>query len=392
MVVGGGMAGLSAALVCARAGRAVTLLEQAPVFSEVGAGIQLGPNATRVLRDWGLEAALAGCAAFPDELRVRDARTGVEWARMRLGAQARDRYGSPYATVHRADLHGLLFDAVRALGRVDVRPGQRLQALRPLPEGVEAETPEGSAGRARVLLGCDGLWSRVRALVLDDGAPVFSGHLAYRGLVRMDDVPLRQRLNRVSAWLGPRLHAVHYPVRGGQWMNVVVVVHGPLPADVPGWDHGADGTGLRQALGPVAADLEAVLQAVPAWRLWPLHARRPMRGPQEQAQGRVALLGDAAHPMPPYLAQGAAMALEDAWTLGRLLGGSSRTQDGPGLLSAFAQARWRRNAWVQARSRRNGAIFHARGPLRWGRNLAMTLLGERVLDVPRLYAGPVWPG
>jgi salicylate hydroxylase len=294
--------------------------------------------------------------------------------------------------VHRADLHGILLDAVRALGRVDVRPGQRVQALRPLPEGVEAETPEGSAGRARVLLGCDGLWSRVRALVLDDGAPVFSGHLAYRGLVRMDDVPLRQRLNRVSAWLGPRLHAVHYPVRGGQWMNVVVVVHGPLPADVPGWDHGADGTGLRQALGPVAADLDAVLQAVPLWRLWPLHARWPMRGPQEQAQGRVALLGDAAHPMHPYLAQGAAMALEDAWTLGRLLGASSRTQDGPELLSTFAQARWRRNAWVQARSRRNGTIFHARGPLRWGRNLAMSLLGERLLDVPRLYAGPVWNG
>ena len=145
-------------------------------------------------------------------------------------------------------------------------------------------------------------------------------------------------------------------------------------------------------------DLDRLLQAVPDWRLWPLNARAPMRGPQEHAQGRVALLGDAAHPTRPYLAQGAAMALEDAWTLGQLLaqpgwrkGPAAQDIAWPGLLQALAQTRWRRNAWIQQRSRRNGQIFHVAGPLRWGRNLAMAALGEGLLDLPRLYQGPPAP-
>lgn len=384
------MAGLSAAWVAARAGLKVTLLEQAAEFSEVGAGIQLGPNAVRVLHDWGLQAALREVAAFPDELRVRSARSGARLGRLTLGAAMRSRYGQPYATIHRADLHRILLELARPL--VDCRLERCVQSIVPEAGSVRLLTEGGEPWQAAALLGCDGLWSRVRGQLLADGQPVFSGDLAYRGLVRMADLPARLRANAVTAWLAPGLHAVHYPVRSGDWMNVVVVVEGPLPPDRESWDQEAHVQQLRRALGAVHPDFDELLQAVPGWRLWPLNARPPMRGPHEHAQGRVALLGDAAHPMRPYLAQGAAMALEDAWTLGRLLDAARGAAiDWPALLQAFARRRWQRNAWVQERSRRNGRIFHASGPLRWGRDLAMAALGERLIDVPQLYAGPPQP-
>lgn len=394
-VVGGGMAGLGAALavVRARADAQVLLLEQASVFAEVGAGIQLGPNATRVLRDWGLEAGLRECAAFPDAVCVREVGTGAELGRLRLGEHARQTYGAPYATVHRADLHELLQEAVATSGRVSVRLDERVEHLTDGPQGVELHTAAGHRWQAPVVLGCDGVWSRLRHQVWADGPARFTGHLAYRGMVPMADLPARCGHQTVTAWLGPRLHAVHYPVRGGSWMNVVVVVHGEPPADGAHWDHQAHAADLQRALGQVAPALQDVLNQVLHWRLWPLFGRPPMAGAGEHVKGHVALLGDAAHPMRPYLAQGAAMALEDAWTLGQGLAQAptAAALDWPALLQRWASTRWARNAWVQERSRRNGLIFHAQGPLRWGRNLAMRALGEGLLDLPRLYSGPPMP-
>lgn len=395
VVIGGGMAGLGTVLagLHAQVPGQWTLLEQASAFAEVGAGIQLGPNAVRVLHDWGLSGPLAECAAYPEALRVREAASGRELGSLTLGATLRARYGQPYATVHRADLHALLLAAVRQTGQADLQTGQKLADLTPSDDRVLLTTEAGLVVQARAVFGCDGLRSRVREHLLADGPPVFSGHLAYRGMVRMADLPLPLRRQTVVAWLGPRLHVVHYPVRRGEWMNVVAVVHGPLPAEPAGWDHVAHAADLHRALGPVAQDLDGLLRAVPQWRLWPLNARAPMQGPQEHAQGLVALLGDAAHPMRPYLAQGAAMALEDAWALGRCLGQGTQ-EDAKGwaeVLQRWARGRWRRNAWVQERSRRNGWIFHAQGPLRWGRDLGMAALGERLLDQPRLYGGPPAP-
>jgi salicylate hydroxylase len=178
---------------------------------------------------------------------------------------------------------------------------------------------------------------------------------------------------------------VHYPVRGGQWLNLVAIVHGAQPELSQDWNQVGHTQTLMQAMGAVGRDLHARLASVPAWRLWALHDRAPLTGSQQMAQGRVALLGDAAHPMRPYLAQGAGMAIEDAQVLAQCLcaGGTSV----PEQLQSYAQARWVRNARVQARAIRNGLIFHAQGAVALGRNVSMRLMGERVMDVPWLYGG-----
>lgn len=395
LVAGGGMAGLGAALACSRAlpGVPVQLLEQAHAFAEVGAGMQLGPNAVRVLHDWGLQDALAECAAFPQDLTVRDAHSGSTLGRLPLAGYMSQQYGQPYATVHRADLHALLLQAVQATGQVQCLLGQRISHVEASTEQVQVYTESGWQGSTPLLLGCDGGRSRLREQLWQDGPLRFSGDLAYRALLPMADVPLALRHNRVTAWLGPRMHAVHYPVRAGQAMNVVVMVEGPWPAPAAlEWDHAAHAADLRRALGSVSPDLARLLDCVSGWRLWPLNVREPMQGPSEHAQGRVALLGDAAHPTRPYLAQGAAMALEDAWALGQVLaqaGPEPWAAHVPALLQRWAAGRWQRNAWVQAKSRRNGTVFHAYGPLRWARDMAMRALGTRLLDQPFLYSGPV---
>jgi salicylate hydroxylase len=207
--------------------------------------------------------------------------------------------------------------------------------------------------------------------------------------VRQDALPQALRTTRVTAWLGPRLHVVQYPLRRGELMNVVAIRHGTPPADLETWDHGANAQELEAALAGTCTALQdlvrAVSQAGSGWRLWPLLDRPPIAGPHEMARGLVALLGDAAHPMRPYLAQGAGMAIEDAAELQRAL--AMHDLDVPLRLRRYALNRWQRNARVQERSRRNGTIFHATGPLRWGRDMALRLLGERILDVPWLYRG-----
>jgi len=391
LIAGGGIGGLAAALAVSRAGWEVRLFERAPEFGEVGAGIQLGPNVTRILYGWGLEPELAGVVAFPDRLQVRNAVSGAELGVLPLGPQALERYGAPYATIHRADLHHVLCAAVMDRADVHLNLDRCLASFHDDGQAaVTLTTTAGSIIEGDALLGADGVGSRVRRQLLDDGPPRVTGHLAYRTMLRQSALPAALRSQQVTAWLGPRLHVVQYPVRGGEWMNVVAVVCGEPPADPLGWDHGANAADLRRATGAVCAPLRELLDAVPQatvnddpWRLWPLLDRPPVAAAGEMARGRVALLGDAAHPMRPYLAQGACMALEDAATLASAL--SMDVADVPTRLQRYAQTRWQRVARVQARSIRNGDIFHASGLLRAGRDAGLRLLGQRLLDLPWLY-------
>lgn len=386
LIAGGGIGGLAAALACARAGAGVQLFERAAEFGEVGAGIQLGPNVTRVLQGWGLGDALNGVAAFPQRLQVRHALSGAELGVLPLGDAMVQRYGAPYATIHRADLQGLLLAAVQARADVRLHLNTQITDFSEQDEGVTLHTGDGRQVPGALLVGADGLWSRVRELLLADGAPRITGHLAYRAMVPQHSLPERLRSTQVTVWLGPKLHVVQYPVRGGEWLNVVAITHGRRgDLESNNWDHLANAADLRMALAGTCPGLRDLVDAIGYWRLWVLCDRPPMRGPQEQARGRVALLGDAAHPMRPYLAQGAGMAIEDAQALGSLLSGTDLTL--PQALQRYATQRWQRNARVQARSIRNGEVFHARGPVRWARDLSLRLLGERLLDMPWLYGG-----
>ena len=385
LIAGGGIGGLVAALACSRAGWGVRVFERAAEFNEVGAGIQLGPNVVRVLHGLGLEAGLARVAAFPERLQVRSAMSGAELGALRLGERSVRLYGAPYATIHRADMHGLLADAVRRQGNVRLSLGSWVANYTQSAQTVTLTTTDDLEVEGDVLIGADGLWSRVRELMLNDGPPRVPGHLAYRAMVPQHCLPERLRSKCVTAWLGPRMHVVQYPVRGGEWLNVVAIVQGALEGDLQSWDHGANAADLRSALSAVCSPLKDLVGAIPDWRLWVLCDRPPMQGAWQQAQGLVALLGDAAHPMRPYLAQGAGMAIEDADVLARSLGMDAL--DLSERLQRYALNRWQRCARVQARSIRNGEIFHADGLKRWGRDLAIRAMGERLLDIPWLYRG-----
>jgi salicylate hydroxylase len=387
VIAGGGIGGLAAAVACAQRGVPVQLLERAAQLSEVGAGIQIGPNVTRILQAWGLGAALAQVAAFPEQLQARDAQTGQVLGTLTLGARAQATYGAPYATIHRADLQALLHRAAQSAG-VDLRLGQSVQGWQGSEAALQVNTAQGLSLLASALIGADGVWSAVRQQLLGDAPARFTGHLAYRALMAQADLPAHLRSDQVTVWMGPRLHVVHYPVRSGQWLNLVAIVHGAKPEQSQDWDQAGQTQALMQAMGAVGRDLHERLASVPAWRQWALHDRAPVSAPGQMAQGRVALLGDAAHPMRPYLAQGAGMAIEDAQVLAQCLSAGSVpvTQQ----LQAYAEQRWARNARVQARAIRNGRIFHATGPVALGRNLSMRLMGERVMDVPWLYGdGPI---
>lgn len=382
-IAGGGIGGLAAAFACQRAGCAVRVLEQARAFSEVGAGIQLGSNVTRVLHAWGLGPRLDDLSAAPQSLVVRDAADARELGRMPLGSAFQARYGAPYLTIHRADLQHILLEAARATG-VALRLEARVAAVEPRGADVALRLEGYDLLEADALVAADGVWSAMREAAFADGPAKPTGHIAYRALAPRDSLPARVRTNDVNLWLGARTHVVAYPVRRGELLNVVAIVEASQRPPSQDWDQGGQAAELVVAMGELAPALHTLIDAMPAWRVWDLHGRPPVAGPQAIARGRIALLGDAAHPMLPYLAQGAGMAIEDADVLGRAVAGAS-VADIPEAFARYANERWQRCAQVQAGALRNATIFHLGGPLRFGRNAALRLLGERLLDQPWLY-------
>ncbi len=388
LIAGGGIAGLAAGLGAVRAGCEVRLFERAAVFSEVGAGVQLGPNVVRRLQAWGLQQPLQAVAAFPPRLRVRCALSGAELAQLPLGAQAVQRYGGAYVTIHRADLHTLLLAAVQQEGEVHLNLEHPIDSYREADGAITVRAGGKKIIEGDALIGADGLRSQVRSQMLGAAAPRSTGHLAYRVVVPQAALPERLRTQEVTAWLGPRLHVVQYPLRGGALQNLVAIIEGPAPADLDDWDHSANAADLEAALAGTCSALQDAVRGVPeagsGWRLWPLADRPPLQSPAQMARGLVALIGDAAHPMRPYMAQGAGMAIEDAVELQSAL--SMHDLELDLRLRRYALNRWQRNARVQAQSERNGRIFHAQGPLRWARDASLRLLGAHLLDKPWLYA------
>ena len=371
-IAGAGIAGLTLALMLAKRGFGATLLEAAPALSDAGAGVQLSPNATRVLRDLDLLEAVAARAIRPDHLRIRRARDGVDLAVMPLGEGAEARYRAPFLLVHRADLQSVLLDAVQAHDSLVLETGVRIEDVELRADGVALRTGAGGQRAADGLVGADGIHSRVRRLIAPEHLPLVSGgRTAWRGLVPAEAAPAHARLSASNLWLGPGAHLVHYPVRGGHLVNVVAITSGASrrAPEASDWAAVGDPAQIAQAFASWSRDARALVAAVPDWRVWPLCDRAPLK---PWSRGVVTLVGDAAHPMLPFLAQGAAQAIEDAAALANAL----REQGSFAAAAAtYESARWAKATRVQRDSRRQGRIYHLRAPASLARDAVFRLMG-----------------
>jgi salicylate hydroxylase len=365
LIAGGGIGGLALALALARTARSSTVLEQREAFATAGAGIQLGPNGVRVLQRLGVAQALRPLVGEPEAIRVHDGRTARTLATLPLGDWIAARHGAPYWVAHRGDLHGALLAAAAAEPRITLRPGFALASFEQTDTGVQATSGGGETIAGRALVGADGLWSSVRQAVCPSMLPQFVGATATRAVIPAAEAG-KLAAPVVGLWLTAGVHVVHYPVRGGAEIAVVVIAR----EDWQGrdWEAEADKAGLLARLGDFHAGLTEVLARVPQWRKWALYRLPPLA---RWSGGHVALMGDAAHPMLPYLAQGGVLALEDALVLSDCL--DAHPGDEPGAFRDFEARRRRRAGRVQAMSRRQGRIYHLRPPLAWARDAVLRL-------------------
>jgi salicylate hydroxylase len=382
VIAGAGIGGLTAALAVARHGYRVVLLEQAERLEETGAGIQLSPNASRVLIALGLRERLASHVVAPGELTVGNARTGRVLTRAPLGAAAEQRYGAPYWIIHRGDLQSVLLEAVEANPDIVLRLGTRVENFAPHRNGitVTAHSGRGTVEECGVaLVGADGLWSCLRGRLGHGEAPRFTGHTAWRALVPAESAVGELSTPTINLWFGRRSHVVYYPVKGGRLINIVAVIRDDWRE--PGWSAPADRTEMPARLHPEAwrGPPREILCAADRWLKWALFDAPllPYWG-----RGPVTLLGDAAHPILPYLAQGAAMAIEDAAELATCIGGMGHGgSEFAGVLRSYERRRIARTAQTQREAHRNGTIYHMSGVAGFMRSLAVSAMGgERLIS------------
>jgi salicylate hydroxylase len=381
VIAGGGIGGLAAARALALSGRRSIVLEQAPEFGEIGAGIQLGPNVHRMFERLGVAREMRDIAFYPENLIMNDSVTGEEVMRLPAGERFRAHFGGPYGVIHRADLHKVLLDACLATPEaIDLRAGTRVTGFTDHGGRISVETESGGTVEGEALIGADGLWSQVRSHIVGDGDPRVSGHIAYRAVLDIGEVPdiVGPWMNDVVLWAGPKNHLVHYKLRRGELFNIVAVFHSDRY--VEGWDSHGDPEELHKRFAGTRPEVQALLDKVDVWRMWVLCDREPVR---EWAKGRIVLLGDAAHPMLQYLAAGAGMAMEDAVCLADTL--AENRGDIVKSFAAYPEKRYLRTGRVQVTARYYGDIYHASGVVRELRNAA---IGGR--DPDAAYKGMEW--
>lgn len=350
IVVGCGIGGASAALALALAGIPVRVLERAPVIAEVGAGLQVGPNAMRILRELGVNEYLTQKEVLPDRAVMRDIRTGKEVVSFDFGAEFREQYEAPYAVMHRGDLLSGLMKAAEATGLVTIDPGKEVVDISQSDETVTVTAADGSSYSSIAVIGADGIRSRVRRHVIDDAAPVASRYVIYRGTIpRTDDIE-----NAVTLQAGHNHHVMHYPIRGGSEVNVVVSFKSER--DVPGGPGWGTVEELREAFADANPQVSRLLEQIDTGHRWVQFDREPRAG---WSRGRIVLTGDAAHPTHQYLAQGAGQAMEDAVELSRVL--VEFGDDVAGAFVEFERRRFDRTSAVQRGSRFWGELSHVGG-------------------------------
>jgi 3-hydroxybenzoate 6-monooxygenase len=370
IVAGGGIGGLAAALALAKRGYPSRVLEQAPEFKEAGAGIQLGPNSWRCLRELGIEPQVKRLAAFPQALVMMDAVTAEQVVSIPL-KHFEQRFKAPYALIHRADLLDALLAGCKSSPLISLENSRQVNNFRDDGRAVRVEA-EGKTYEAPALIGADGLWSTVRAKLIGDGKPRVSGHITYRSVLPASEVPDYLRRNDMVLWAGPKCHLVHYPLRGGELFNLVAVFHSNRYEE--GWNSYGDPVELHDRFQHTCDDVRLMLGKIAEWRMWVLCDREPIK---MWSKGRVALLGDSAHPMLQYLAQGAGMALEDSLALAQCLDEETSVE---AAFAAYPLSRYLRTGRVQLAARVYGEFYHADGVRRELRNAYVKTLSYEGLS------------
>ena len=360
LVAGGGIGGLAAALALTRRGFSVKVLEQAPQLGEIGAGIQLGPNAFAAFDALGIGDKARSRAVHTDEMVMHDALDETLVGRIPTGTAFRQRFGNPYAVIHRADVHLSLLEGAQASDRIQVLTATTVQRIEQDEQGVTVHDSRGGTHRGLALIGADGVKSAVRRQYVGDEARV-SGHVVYRAVVDKKDFPADLQWNAASIWVGPNCHLVHYPLRGGEQYNVVVTFHS---RDKEEWSvREGSREEVQSYFEGICAKARQLIDLPKDWKRWATADREPIG---QWTFGRAVLLGDAAHPTLQYLAQGACMALEDAVTLGEAL--RVHDDDFTPAFAHYQRSRIARTARIVLSAREMGRIFHAKGVERLVRN------------------------
>ena len=378
LIAGGGIGGLTAALCLARVGFEAAVFEQAPEFGEVGAGLQLSPNGSRVLHHLGLAPQLGALAFLPAGLEFRSWRSGKLISSSVLGEAAAAAYGFPYYHIHRGDLLRLLVEAARREARIELHAGARVGEFEQNDDGLcVAVAGDGGEAvhRGGLLVGADGIHSEVRRALFGPQAPRFTGNVAWRALVPAERLPKGLVRPVGAAWWGPGAHFVHYFVRGGALVNCVAVVE-KAGWEVESWTEPGEHAELQADFAGWHGGIQALIDRMDRGSLhkWALHDRPPL---PRWSKGAVTLLGDACHPMLPFMAQGAVAAIEDAAVLAACLASGAAPAAG---IRCYEELRRGRTALIQAHARRNAKLFHLSGPGAWLRNRVAKHGGRRLMD------------
>jgi salicylate hydroxylase len=377
VVAGAGIGGLTAALALAGQGFRVVVLEKAEWLEQAGAGLQLSPNASRILVELGLQERLGARAVTPDAISIMSARGGGEIARLPLGEAASFRAGAPYWVVHRADLQSALQVQVNDHPDIELRLGCQFEDVVTHAKGLTVGQRSGMTRQqepALALVGADGVWSAVRHRLFPETQPQFAGLIAWRGTIQATQLPREYASKRVQLWMGSNAHLVAYPISGGRQINVVAIVPGTW--NRPGWSAPGDAMEIKNAFAPQhwPEPARVMIGAVDGWRKWALFT---VSG-GDWSSGAVTLLGDAAHAMLPFAAQGAAMAIEDAAVLAKCLAGAGDSVAGIApALQRYAGLRRARVTRMQRTARRNGKIYHLSGAAALARDLFIRAIGPQ---------------
>ena len=352
LIAGGGIGGCAVALALAQKGYHSIVMEKSEEFVEIGAGIQLGPNVHKMFERLGIHKAIEDIAFYPANIFMKDGITGELITQIDTGEKFREKFNAPYGVIHRGDLLDILVNACNDSEFIKMLTSTEVYKFEETSAQVTASIKDGRNLKGSSLIAADGIWSKIRSEIINDGPPIVSGHIAYRAVLPIEEVPEFVNNDDVVLWAGPKFHLVHYKLRRGELFNIVAVFHSDKYEE--GWDAFGDPKELHSRFKNARDEVKNLLNKINSWKMWVLCDREPVKN---WSKGKVTLLGDAAHPMLQYLAAGAGMAIEDAVVLADKVNKSKGNFEQS--FKDYQQSRYLRTGQVQATARIYGQIYHA---------------------------------